>query len=157
MLAYAPGYIEPGSVTESLIRNIDIAPTIEKLAGLEIPDRMDGRSFLPALTGEPETGSGEFLYEYYWEYAFPHTPTVFALRDDRYKYIFYHGVWDIQELYDLSLDPREMVNLIFAPEHRERVTAMRNRLFDLLEETDGMSIPLKRPTPWQASERLLSK
>jgi hypothetical protein len=27
-----------------------------------------------------------------WEYAFPHTPTTFALRGDRYTYIFYHGV-----------------------------------------------------------------
>lgn len=153
MLAYSPGFVKAGSSAESLIRNIDIAPTVLTLAGVTVPDRMDGRSFLPVLAGDAEEGSREFLYEYYWEYAFPHTPTVFALRGERYKYIFYHGVWDLQELYDLETDPKEQVNLIFAPEHRQKVREMRDRLFDLLEETGGMAIPLKRPTPWQAAER----
>ncbi|HUF10928.1 MAG TPA: sulfatase [Rhodothermales bacterium] len=155
MLAYAPGFIEPGSTTESLIRNIDIAPTILTLAGVDVPERMDGSSFLPVLAGEDSGEGREFLYEYYWEYAFPHTPTVFALRGDRYKYIFYHGVWDLQELYDLQADPKEQFNLIHLPDHRERVTQMRSRLFDLLEETGGMTIPLKRATNWQAGERKL--
>ena len=67
---------------------------------------MAGRFWAPR--GEPESRSeGDFLYEYYWEYAFPHTPTTFALRGDRYKYIFYHGVWDLNEFYDLQTDPRE--------------------------------------------------
>ena len=157
MMAWAPGFIEAGTTTESLVRNIDIAPTIMTMAGLGIPNRMDGRSFLPALSGNAEEGSGEFLYEYYWEYSFPHTPTVFALRDERYKYIFYHGLWDIAELYDLETDPKEMYNLVFAPEHRDRVDRMRDRLFDLLEETGGMAIPLKRPTRWQATDRKLTE
>ncbi|NIY12843.1 MAG: DUF4976 domain-containing protein, partial [Gemmatimonadetes bacterium] len=87
-----------------MVRNIDIAPTIAELAGIEIPWTVDGASALAALHGEErpaEEPSRELLYEYYWEYAFPHTPTTFALRGDRYKYIFYHGVWDINELYDL--------------------------------------------------------
>ena len=97
--------------------------------------------------------SGEFLYEYYWEYAFPHTPSTFALRGDRYKYITYHGLWDLDELYDLQTDPNERVNLIRIPEHQQRVQAMRSRLFDLFEETDGMQIPMRRGN-WQAAERL---
>ena len=63
---------------------------------------------------------GEMVYEYYWEYAFPHTPTTLALRGDRYKFIYYPGVWDVQELYDLERDPKERHNLIDAPEHQER-------------------------------------
>ncbi len=155
MLAYAPGFIKKGSVTESLIRNIDIAPTILDIAGIPTPDRMDGHSFLPVLAGGEPEGSNEFLYEYYWEYAFPHTPTVFALRGDRYKYIFYQGVWDLQELYDLKLDPKEQHNLIFEPDQQERITEMRNRMWDLLEQTGGMTIPLKRAGSWQAAERKL--
>ena len=50
-------------------------------------------------------GGDELLYEYYWERNFPQTPTVHALREDRYKYVRYHGVWDIDELYDLAEDP----------------------------------------------------
>ncbi|MEJ2503919.1 MAG: DUF4976 domain-containing protein [Gemmatimonadota bacterium] len=153
VLAWAPGWIEPGSTQDAMVRNIDIAPTVAELAGVEIPWTVDGRSVLAALHGEAtETGS-ELLYEYYWEYAFPHTPTTFALRGDRYKYIFYHGVWDINELYDLGTDPLEQHNLIFVPAFQDTANALRDALFDRLEATDGMRIPLRRGT-WQAAERL---
>lgn len=156
MLAYAPGWITPGSTTSTLVRNIDIAPTILELAGVPSGHDMDGRSFLAALRGGAlPAAAGEFLYEYYWEYAFPHTPTTFALRGDRYKFIYYHGVWDLQELYDLQTDPNERFNLVNVPEHRERVDQMRSRLFDRLEAADAMSIPMRRGT-WQAAERLRS-
>ena len=72
----------------------------------------------------------------------PADADVHALRGDRYKYIRYHGVWDIDELYDLQDDPLEMKNLIDSPEHRPVVQRMNRQLFDLLEQTGGMSIPL---------------
>jgi N-acetylglucosamine-6-sulfatase len=154
MMAYSPGWVTPGSRIEPLVRNIDIAPTILELAGVPSGHEMDGRSFIPALRGEPlDPAEGEFLYEYFWEFAFPHTPTTFALRGDRYKYIYYHGVWDIQELYDLQADPQERFNLIRVPEHRERAEQMRARLFDRLEAADAMQVPVRRGT-WQAAERL---
>ncbi|MGH7474891.1 MAG: sulfatase family protein [Longimicrobiales bacterium] len=153
MLAFAPGFIAPGSAPDALIRNIDIAPTLLDLAGVESGHALDGQSFLPVLRGESLATDDELLYEYYWEYAFPHTPTVFALRGDRYKYIFYHGVWDLQEFYDLQTDPQERHNLIRVPEYQDEIEDMRERLFDRLEATGGMAIPLKRPTPWQAAER----
>jgi len=155
MLAWAPGYITPGSKTEQMARNIDIAPTIFELIGIGKPDRMDGRSFLPALRGEELEGGGELLYEYYWEYPFPHTPTVFALRGDRYKFMFYHGVWDKNEFYDLENDPRELRNLIDVPEYQAQIREFERRLWERMAETDGMKIPLKPMGGWQAGERLL--
>ena len=154
MLAWAPGWIRPGSTVAPMVRNIDIAPTILEVAGArDAPPNMDGRSVLSVLRGEPATWGPELLYEYYWEYAFPHTPTVFALRDDRYKFIFYHGVWDTNELYDLQTDPDERSNLIADSTQQVRVRQMRDRMWDLLEATDGMRIPLKRAGEWQAGER----
>ena len=136
-----------------MVRNIDLAPTITDMAGVEIPWTVDGRSILPVLRGEPQPAADEMLYEYYWEYAFPHTPTTFALRGDRYKYITYHGIWDISELYDIQADPLEQHNLIFTPPYSDTATAMRDRLFDRLEATDGMYVPVRRGN-WQAAERL---
>jgi N-acetylglucosamine-6-sulfatase len=153
MIAWGPGLVPRGATVMDLVRNIDIAPTILDLARLPPTGIVDGRSVLPALRGEPMESPGELLYEYYWEHAFPHTPTTFALRDDRYKYIYYHGVWEQAELYDLETDPHERFNLIDLPAYRERAEAMRDRLWDMLEETGGMRIPLRRGT-WQACERL---
>ncbi|MGH7701296.1 MAG: sulfatase family protein [Gemmatimonadales bacterium] len=153
MLAYAPGWIQPGTVVSEMVRNIDIAPTILELAGVLAPGPMDGRSVLAALTGGAGGGAaGELLYEYYWEYAFPHTPTTLALRGDRFKYILYHGVWDRNELYDLAADPEERVNLIDVPAYADTVRAMHDRLWTRLRETDGLRIPLRRGD-WQAAER----
>lgn len=154
MLAWAPGDISPGSVLQSQVRNIDIAPTILELAGADTSIPMDGRSVLSLLRGDEEAEDREFLYEYYWEHAFPHTPTTFAIRNDRFKYIYYHGVWDTAELYDLKSDPKEQHNLIDVPAYSDVVRSMSARLFDRLEEDDAMRVPMRRGH-WQAGERLL--
>jgi hypothetical protein len=107
------------------------------------------------LQGEDIPWRDKVFYEYYWERNFPHTPTVFGLRGDRYKYMFYHGVWDIDEFYDLQNDPLEKNNLIFSPEHQDRIKAMQDELFDLLEATNGMVIPLQRPRGGQQNQRKL--
>lgn len=158
MLAWAPGFIEEGITIEENILNIDLTPTFLDLAGGTMPDGhiVDGRSFLPLLEGQtiPDWRS-IFVYQYFWEHAFPHTPTTYAIRGDRYKFIYYHGVWDKNELYDLQNDPREMYNLIDQPEHRERVQAMRDELFDLLETTGAVDVRFQRPSDFQAGERLI--
>lgn len=79
------------------------------------------------LRGEETAWNNELLYENFREFPFPHTPTMFALRDSQYKYIFYFGIWDTKELYDLEADPQE--------------------------RTGGGTILLKRPGDWQAAER----
>lgn len=145
--------MEAGSTIEPLVRNIDIAPTMLDLAGVKSGRTMDGRSFLPLLEGKPGMWNSELLYEYYWEDAFPHTPTVLSLRDGRYKYIYYHGVWDDPELFDLTNDPLERHNLARDPAQAERVSAMRTSLFDQLSATGGMQIPLRVPTGWRADLR----
>jgi arylsulfatase A-like enzyme len=152
MVAYAPGLIGAGTKVASVIRNIDVAPTLLDLAGARSAHDMDGRSQLAAMRGASAGGGQPFLYEYYWEYAFPHTPTTFALRGERYKYIFYHGVWDVNEFYDLQEDPRERFNLINVPHYQKQIDQMRSALFDELERTGGMQVPVRRGN-WQAAER----
>jgi len=152
-LAWCPGMIEPGSVIEELIQNIDIAPTIMDVAGLDTPERMDGQSFLPILQGKKTPWRDSAFYEYYWERNFPHTPTTHGVRTNRYKYIHYHGIWDIDELYDLRNDPEEMNNLIDSPEHQDLIKQLNNRMFEWLEKSDGMLIPLRRDQGFRAIER----
>jgi N-acetylglucosamine-6-sulfatase len=154
MLAWGADFVPEDVTIDGMVRNIDIAPTILELAGVEPTRPVDGRSVLPLLRGERMDSPGELLYEYYWEHAFPQTPTTFALRGERYKYVYYHGVWDTQELFDLSNDPLEQHNLIGVPDYEDTVKAMRTRMWSRFEETGGMRIPLRRGD-WQAAERLI--
>lgn len=146
MLAYCPEIIAPGTVVEDMVQNIDIAPTVMAACGLEKASHMRGASFLPMLKGEdaPEDWRQRIYYEYFWEYAFPQTPTTFGVRTDKYKYIHYHGIWDTNEFYDLENDPDELHNLIDSPEHQNIIGQLDRDLFNWLEETGGMQIPLKR-------------
>jgi N-acetylglucosamine-6-sulfatase len=152
MLAYAPGMIRPKTKIAGMVQNIDIAPTLLEAAGLQTPKtaNMDGQSFMPLLRGRSVPWRDHILYEYYWEWNFPATPTVFAIRTDRYKYIYYHGVWDHDGFYDLQTDPHERHNLINVPTYREQIEKMKKQLFDELEAGGGMDIPVRRP----AGERL---
>ena len=124
--------------------NTDIAPTLLELANLDIPASMNGHSLVPLLRDPngPTWERKSLLYEYYWEPAFPQTPTTFALRNHNYKLIQYHGLWDTDELYDLRNDPNETTNLINAPDQTQRVVAMRKELHHRLSQTNGLSIPL---------------
>jgi N-acetylglucosamine-6-sulfatase len=147
LIMQLPALMKPGTRVENVVANIDIAPTFLELGGLKAPEHMDGKSYLPLLKGEKVAWRDDLLYEYYWEYAFPQTPTMHALRGSRYKYINYYGLWDINELYDLAEDPLETRNLINSAEHRQIVNQMREQLYGVMERTEGMFIPLK-PNRW---------
>ena len=144
LLVRWPTRLKGGAPINSLIQNIDIAPTILDVAGLRAPAHMQGMSIVPLLERAAADWRDRVFYEYYWEMDFPQTPTMFGIRTERYKYIRYHGIWDTNEFYDLSQDPNEMRNLIDAPEHQDRIQNFANDIYKWLEDTDGLQIPLKR-------------
>jgi N-acetylglucosamine-6-sulfatase len=142
LLMHCPQLFDAGTHVDEVVANIDIAPTLLEVAGLRAPGAMAGRSALRLAMGERIAWRDALLYEYYWERNFPQTPTLHAIRGDRYKYIRYQGVWDIDELFDLRADPLEANNLIFAPGHEAIVEKLNRQMFQMLEATDGMAIPL---------------
>ncbi len=143
-LIRCPSLFGGSKTMEPMIQNIDVAPTILAVAGIEKPDHFQGKSILPLLQEKEYHWRDKIFYEYYWEYDFPQTPTMHGVRTDRYKLIRYHGIWDTNEFYDLQEDPYEMNNLITSPEHQEFIEKLTTDIYDWLESTDGMQIPLKR-------------
>jgi len=159
MLAWAPGMIQAGSTLDDMVQNIDIAPTMLAAAGVPTPETagFDGRSFLPQLRGQKVPWRSHILYEYHWEWNFPATPTLFAIRTQRYKYIYHHGTWDLDGFFDLQTDPVERHNLISVPAYKERINSMRDQLFQELERSGGMSMPLRPPAGTRLGQRKLRR
>jgi N-acetylglucosamine-6-sulfatase len=138
LLATGPGF-EKGKIVNEVVANLDIAPTLLEIAGVERPEQFQGRSFAKLGSGQEldQPWNNEFVYEYFWEYDFPQTPTTLALRTDRYKLIQYHGVWDREELYDVINDPAEMNNLAEDPDLIAVKVALRKRIYALTGNQRG--------------------
>lgn len=161
MLAYAPGQIMPETKISDMVLNLDIAQTVLAAMKVQKPKdtpQMTGKSLLPLLLGQtPTNWRKHLLYEYHWEWNFPATPTTLAIRTDRYKYIYYHGIWDKNGLYDLQTDPHERHNLIRIPAFNKLANELRNQLFNELGEMGGLSMPIRPPKDFQFYDRKLRR
>lgn len=133
MLVRYPKLVKAGSRVDGTVLNIDLAPTVLELAGVKVPDGMQGRSMVPVLKGKP--GHESFLYEYFREAWAAGLPLMLGVRTDRWKYCSYPDMNDIDELYDLKNDPIEMHNLSQDPAHAGKVKEMRDELARLKKET----------------------
>ncbi|MAV75855.1 MAG: acetylglucosamine-6-sulfatase [Actinobacteria bacterium TMED172] len=142
LIASIPG-AKKGYVVEEMAANIDIAPTILDIAGIqEKPPQFAGDSLLPLAEGKKvDDWRDTLLYEYYWEFNFPQTPTTFAVRSDDFKLIQYHGIWDTDELYDIKNDPKEMHNLIDDPRYLAVKVKLRKDLFARLAMDGEHAVP----------------
>ncbi len=151
-LVRCPELFDGGQKISKMVQNVDVAPTCLALAGLKKPDYMPGFSIVPLLKGEDKNWRDRVFYEYFWEFEFPMTPTQFAVRTDKYKYIRYHGIWDRNEFYDIQNDPNEMYNLIDKPELQPEIKKHLESLNEWLEKTDGLKIPLKKNTNYRNTD-----
>ena len=142
LIAYIPG-AKQNYVVEEMAANLDIAPTMLDIAGVtKMPPQFAGASLLPLANGDKvDSWRDSLLYEYYWEFNFPSTPTTFALRSDDFKLIQYHGIWDTDELYDMKNDPQEMNNLIDDPRYLNVKVKLRKALFARLAEDGEHAVP----------------
>ena len=100
--------IEEARSDEHLVLNIDFAPTLAELAGVE-PEEVEGRSLLPLLRGSGERWRHAFLIEHLGKHE-RSTPTFCAIHTARYVLVrFATGE---EELYDLVRDPSQMTNRV---------------------------------------------
>ena len=144
MLMHVPGAVpRPAQPIDRVVANIDIAPTmLDRPRASTPPAHMQGTNMLPLAQGQDVPWRDDAALRVLLGVELPQTPTLFALRGDQYKFIRYYGVWDVDVLFDLRADPLEMDNLAYRPEFTAIARQMSDRLFAVLEETDGRFIPL---------------
>lgn len=118
LIARGPG-IQAGATPEAMVLNIDLAPTFLELAGLVVPDWMQGRSFLPVLQGRtPEDWRTSIYYRYYHDPGHHNTRAHYGIRTKTHKLIHY---WkkDAYEMFDLVKDPAEQKNLLYSQDNTD--------------------------------------
>lgn len=118
-IRYPPLIPEP-YIEDRLVGSVDIAPTFYDLAGLPIPENLDGLSLVPLLAGEKWEREEIFIE------CWPSRGHWTAIHTGRYKYIETDG--HLSEFYDLEEDPYELENQLENPDHQEIIAKLKDIL-----------------------------
>lgn len=149
-----------GKVLEDMVSSIDILPTLLELAGVPVPESVQGQSFAPLLKGgRYESRKHVFAEKTFHSYYDP----MRAVRTERFKYIrnfeigfavevpgdveegeifrshveLYHGAaHPVLELFDLEADPWEQKNLAGDAQYADEERSLQQTLWRWMEETD---------------------
>lgn len=123
-----PGVAEPGSENADMVSNLDWAPTMLDMAGVEVPDDIQGRSLVPLLKDRTPDDWRDSVYYHYYEYPGVHmVQRHYGVRTDRYKLAHFYelGEW---ELFDLEEDPHELTSVYDDPDYAEVQQKMKQEL-----------------------------
>ena len=148
--------VEPGSRAAGGFYLLDVLPTLCELAGIEVPDTVEGKSFAPVIRGEAD----RIRDVMYGVYAGGTKPGIRAVKRGDWKLV----EWDVldgtvrrSQLFNLKRNPREFLdqhrmvdvvaatghtpapnqrNLAYEPEHAETLAAMRSLLRQQMTELD---------------------
>ena len=129
LLVRYPGTVSPGTTNTDLVQNLDFAPTFLALAGVDLPEDMQGLSMADRLAGKQTGEWRDAIYYHYYEYPAVHqVKRHYGIRTQRYKLMhFYHDI-DVWELYDLEKDPGEMNNVYEDPAYLDIIPGLMAKL-----------------------------
>jgi arylsulfatase A-like enzyme len=134
---FDPRNLKDGTRSQEMVLNIDLAPTMLDLAGVEIPGHMQGMSLLPLLEDPDLTFRKDFFYEHLYRHMddFMHIERSEGVRTKDWKYIRYINQEGpvSEELYQLSADPLELNDLSADPASSEILEKLRERHLNYFE------------------------
>jgi arylsulfatase A-like enzyme len=148
------------AVCDALISQVDVFPTLCDYIGIAHPAWLQGKSFLPVLSGQvPEVHNeifGEVNYhasyepkravrttrwKYIRRFGDKRTPVLPNCDDSPSKSVWMQAGWgsqilDEESLYDLLFDPTEHANLVNDPAHASVAQDLRTRLLSWMVATN---------------------
>jgi arylsulfatase A-like enzyme len=119
LIVRKPDMPDPGRPASGVVGSIDIYPTLVELAGLPMPEHLDGRSLAAAVEDSGANPAG---------FAVGFWRNDYTLRTDRYRLI---GLGDDAQLFDHKNDPGERDDV--SDRNPEVVRELRNRLETILD------------------------
>jgi N-sulfoglucosamine sulfohydrolase len=160
LIVRGPGGFHGGKVSEALVSQIDIFPTLCELADIPAPDWLQGRSLLPLVRRETDEVNDAIFAELTFHAAYEPQR---AIRTKRFKYIRRFGerttpvlpnvddgpTKDLlvangwaekplarEELHDLLFDPAEAANVADDPAYELELAELAGRLETWMRDTD---------------------
>jgi arylsulfatase A-like enzyme len=135
LLMRLPGRIDPAIRSRAVASLIDVPATILSLIGEPVPEEYVGRDLSPALQDGAEFQEDAYRFSEHKPQGKWHGTVEWRLVvDGRFKYAWNQG--DLDELYDLQVDPYELENLIHNPGYRCERERLRERLRRWMVDTD---------------------
>jgi arylsulfatase A-like enzyme len=131
LLAHVPWLPAAPKTSDRFVSLIDLTPTFLELAGVPVPGNYDGESLLPGLRGEAPRHDRREIFAEFHGHHFPYSQRM--IRTDRHKLVMNPA--DICELYDLELDPDELVNRIDEPAYAAVQKQLFTRLYRHVQAT----------------------
>jgi arylsulfatase A-like enzyme len=129
--------VPAGASRDEFVSLVDLMPTFLDLAGVDVPDHVDGRSVLPLLGGDADDWRTSVFAEYHGDEFGLYSQRM--VRTAAYKFVF-NGP-DVNELYDLTADPHELSNVVDHPGYRSERRRLVRLLLQWMERTDDPLYP----------------
>lgn len=146
-----------GQRTIALTGNIDFAPTILELAGLPVPENMDGKSLLPVIENPEQSHHQELAFMNLYG-SVPTKSLTVLTEDTKYTYWWYGDktMEPAEDLFHLKKDPLELTNLAKNPEAKTLLEKMRKKYDEQLTHWKANAEPpyvqygqlFDRSVPW---------
>jgi arylsulfatase A-like enzyme len=133
-----PG-IPQGGRSDALCYLYDVFPTLCSLAGLTVPETVEGKN-LARLMRDRDASLRDEIFGAYGD-------VQRMVRTERWKLIYYPKT-DRTQLFDLQNDPHEINDLAAQSRHARTVAGLRNRLTQLQDyHDDPLRAPAKPSSP----------
>ncbi|QQE11587.1 sulfatase [Planctomycetota bacterium] len=142
-----PNGFDKEQANDDIITNVDFAPTLLELCGVEVPEEMQGTSFVPILEGTTPDDWQQSMYYRYWMHLNQHNVySHYGVRTKDYKLIFYYAdhcdqpgaLKDLRtpewELFDLKKDPCEMNNVYHDSAYADVIKELKAELRHLQDK-----------------------
>ena len=130
------------SITNQDVVNVDIAPTLRDLCGLEAIE-CDGISLKPVLTDAKKQKTREFVIgQYYSKQRWVNPIRMLRTQDFKYNRYIRYG----EELYDLKNDPHELANLAQDPKYARTKREMSQALDQWIKQNQDTFDSLRATT-----------
>lgn len=161
LMLRGPHGFSGGKVSNALVSNIDLFPTLCEILGQPVPAWVQGKSLMPLVRGETDEINEAVFAEYE---SHKLRDPIASVRTHDYKYIrrlagdtepvkdntdgtrtkeqWLREGWDMhlsepEQLYDLKNDPLEKTNLAADPTYAQILSEMRGRMVARMEQYDN--------------------